>query len=213
MVSTKFGLFRSKKGPMPRIRKYLARHSSGVFGVFYSFIAICAFNVAFWQQQAVAIMITTTKGMAPHVVSLHGGSSALALGWLAFVVALVGLIVQALSRRTFMNMDSDRGSGSVASSSRIVDDEDWNGDRTQRQTGGPQGRSQQNFSSGPPPIARAAMDYMTGHQWARERVPMTEKRRQTNNWVRGRRLPPQGFVEGEVTDDSSSSGARTDRVV
>jgi hypothetical protein len=123
-------------------------------------MAFCAFNVAFWQHQAVGIMVSTTKGMAPGIVYSHGGSAALALGWLAFAIALIGLVLQALSRRTFMNMDSDRDTASVASSSRIVDDDhiqDWTGDRTQRETGGPQGRSQQHFSSGPPPMARAAI--------------------------------------------------------
>ena len=194
---------------MRRLRRGYERYKSGFLGLFYGLTAFSALSVAFWQHQASAIMKTTTNGLIEGAISSHIGSAALALGWLGFSLTLICIVLRALQNRSFIEVDDDRGS--VASDPAITEDPRDDEDFTQAQRGEAQGRSQQAHSYAPPPMARAAMDFMSGNQWVREKAPAPDRRRQTTAWVRSRRLPPQGFVEGEVTDESSeSSGAIID---
>ncbi|KAH8176397.1 ca2+ regulator and membrane fusion protein fig1 domain-containing protein [Sarocladium implicatum] len=162
-VHRKFHLPRSKSGPMRRLRRGYERYKSGFLGLFYGLTAFSALSVAFWQHQASAIMKTTTNGLIEGAISSHIGSAALALGWLGFSLTLICIVLRALQNRSFIEVDDDRGS--VASDPAITEDPRDDEDFTQAQRGEAQGRSQQAHSYAPPPMARAAMDFMSGNQW------------------------------------------------
>jgi hypothetical protein len=69
-------------------------------------------------------------------------------------------------------------------------------------------------TSAPPPMARSAMDYVSGFNPVRREVPSADRRRHTSAWDRNRRLPPTGFVEEEEVDETDSTeGSHAEQAV
>ncbi|KAI1094080.1 Ca2+ regulator and membrane fusion protein Fig1-domain-containing protein [Rostrohypoxylon terebratum] len=86
------------------LAKYLRKPLSMVYYVLYSIfsgvlVAYAAFQVAIWQHLSSAIFTSTTSALAFGAVACHTGVKGIALAWVGFVLAIVGMILFAIDKR------------------------------------------------------------------------------------------------------------------